>query len=103
MTHYGGENATYSRNSNCLKGQRAMADIVVLLGDQPVELYMLEDLANQFDWSLVRVKSLSALRSVDPAQVVAVILEPAALELPWETALAAARKTLPHTPLIVCH
>lgn len=79
-----------------------MSRIVLLLGNEPVELYPIEEQARQYGWTIERVYSLSSLKHVDPDHVAAVFFAPAALGIAWERALQTIRSTFPHAPAVVC-
>ncbi len=80
-----------------------MRYLVVLLGNQDIDVSAVEQTARRFGWKILRVTSLSALEQVDPEKVVAVIFEPAALEMDWALALEQIRLRAPAAPVIVCH
>jgi len=78
-------------------------ELVVILGDLAGGHTALP-VAAEFGWALETVASLDGLSGVSSqADVVAVLVDPSVLNLPWEGAISAVQQVAPESLPILCH
>ncbi len=79
-------------------------ETVVLLANGEIGQPQLERLLSEFDWALEKVATLRGLADINArGDVVAVVVDPAAVELPWRQAISVVRALTPKALPIVCH
>lgn len=79
-------------------------ETVVLLGNLTNGRVDLANALSEFEWSVESTLNLEGLADISSRQNVAVVLiDPAALELPWRRAVSAVQKVAPGAFPILCH
>ena len=64
----------------------------------------IERLLAEFGWALESATTMGGLTRIGSrSDVVAVLIDPVAIELPWKRALAAVRREAPHALPVLCH
>jgi DNA-binding NtrC family response regulator len=77
---------------------------IAVLGDLTSGRAALEPLLAEFDWSAENTLTLDGLAEICSSQpVVAVLLDPEVLDLPWKQAIAAVQQVAPKALPILCH
>jgi hypothetical protein len=80
------------------------SETIVVLGNLTNGQAALDALLCEFDWSLENTLTLDGLAGICSQQdVVAVLIDPAVLELPWKHAISAVQKAAPRALPILCH
>jgi len=79
-------------------------ETIVVLGNLMKGHMALEPLLSEFEWSIESTLTLDGLAGICARRdVVAVLVDPAALELPWKRAIAAVQEVAPRALPILCH
>ena len=77
---------------------------VVVFGNGIAEHPRLAPLIREFNWTPETLTSLDRFAKLNSRrEVVAALVEPAAMDLPWKQAIAAVRKAAPFAFIILCH
>jgi hypothetical protein len=79
-------------------------EAVVILGNGAAGQPGLDGLVAGFDWSLEKTATLEGLMDISARKdVVAVLVDSSAVELPWKQAISAVREVVPGALVILCH
>jgi DNA-binding NtrC family response regulator len=79
-------------------------ETIVVLGNITNGHAAMEPLLSEFNWSLENALTLDGLADICSRQdVVAVLVDPAVVELPWKQAISAVQEAAPRALPILCH
>ena len=79
-------------------------ETIVVIGNMTNGHPLLESVFLEFEWSTEATSTLDGLADIySRSDVLAVLMDPAALDLPWRQALAAVQRTAPRALPILCH
>ncbi len=79
-------------------------EAIAVLGNPPNGWAAMESLLAEFEWSVENTLSVDGLAEICARRdVVAVLIDPAVLELPWKRVLAAVQAVAPRTLAILCY